>query len=227
VSEPLLIVLYGIIAALSPAVLLATFAVLGSGRGRLNGLVFLVAFVVGQTLAYVVASLIGSALTTGASSSDRVTNMLEIAGGLAIVVIANNRRDLLPESAEEAATGTPRSEALFARLSHVRPAVSFGVGMPLGIGVKRLVIAFLAATSAANAGLAQAESVALGALYIAVASTVVWIPVVVYLVLGDRAETIMAAAKSWISSHERQVLAYSAIAFGFFLVVDGVFQLLV
>ena len=49
------VLLYGLFAALSPTVLLATLVVLGSGRGRLNGLVFLIAFAIGQTLAYLTA----------------------------------------------------------------------------------------------------------------------------------------------------------------------------
>jgi MFS family permease len=222
VSVVLQIVLYGIVAAFSPTVLLATLAVLASGRGRLNGTVFLVAFVVGQVLAFLLAYLVGAAFSLREGTGGTVSAALEVAGGVALVAIAWSRRR---GPLEEAVSGS-RSEALFARLHHVRPAVSFGVGMPLGVGVKRLVIALLAATAVAGAGLDLPEEVGLSALYVVIACSVVWIPVLVYLVLGAHADDLMASVKEWITRHERTVFVYTAVVFGIFLVLDGVLQLL-
>lgn len=117
------------------------------------------------------------------------------------------------------------SQRVFARLTHVAPAVSFGVGMPLGIGVKRLVITLLAATVVAVSGLSTAENVALSLLYVVVATIVVWVPVLVYLVLGTRADSAMTNAKDWITDHEDGVTIVSALLFGVFFVVDAVVTL--
>ena len=213
---------YGLLAAVSPTVLLATLVVLGSGRGRLNGLVFLIAFTIGQSLAYILALLIGSAITIGDNTAGNVEGALELAAGVALVVIAWLRRS----SPVEAPVGPPRSQALFARLSHVRPAISFGVGMPLGIGVKRLVITFLAAATVASAELSRNQETLLGIEYVAVATVVVWCPVLIYLVLGPRADGVMARTRAWITSNERKLLVSSAFVLGLFLIVDGVAQLL-
>jgi hypothetical protein len=222
VSETGYVVLYGIVAAFSPTVLLATLVVLGSGRGRLNGLVFLIAFLLGQSLAYLVAFLIGSAITFGDNVAGNVTAALEVVGGIALVAIAWQRREEPLEKVES----TPRSQTLLARLSHVRPAVSFGVGMPLGVGVKRLVITFLAAATVASADLGDGEDLALGLLYIAIASVVVWCPVLVYLILGSRSDSLVAASKEWITANERRLLVGSAFALGLFLILDGIAEFL-
>ena len=110
-SEAAHTLLYRLFAALSPTVLLATLVVLGSG-GRLNGLVFLVAFAIGQSLAYLAAFAIGSAVTFGDSTAGTTANVLEAAAGAALVVIAWQRRSTPPDKP----AGPPRSEMVFARL---------------------------------------------------------------------------------------------------------------
>ncbi len=221
-SEAAYVLLYGLFAALSPTVLLATLAVLGGG-GRLNGLVFLVAFAIGQTLTFLAAFLIGSAVTFGDGTAGTVVSVLEIAGGIALVAIAWQRRSVPPGER----IGPPASAAFFARLSHVKPAISFGVGMPLGIGLKRLVITFLAAASIASAGLDRASEIALGVEYVVVATVVVWCPVLIYLVLGARTDGMMDSVQAWITGNERRLLVGTAYVLGVFLTLDGIGQLLV
>jgi len=63
VSETTQIVLYALIAGLSPLALLATLAVLGSGRGRLNGSLFAVGFLLTQSAVLLVAFLLGATAT--------------------------------------------------------------------------------------------------------------------------------------------------------------------
>jgi len=221
VADVASVVLYGLVAAISPTVLLATLVVLGSGRGRLNGTVFLAAFTVGQTLAFLLALLLGSAFTPGEGDVGTATTALQVVAGTALVVIAWSRR----HSSVGPTADTPRSAALFARLRSVRPAVSFGLGMPLGVGVKRLVITLLAATTVAGSDLGHDSEVALSLVYLVVATVVVWCPVLVYLVLGVRADRRMAEARAWITDHERPLVAWTAFALGLFLVVDGLRQL--
>jgi hypothetical protein len=222
VPEALPILGYGLVAALSPTVFLATLAVLGSGRGRLNGVVFLIAFVVGQSLTFLVALLIGSEFSPNAGAG-RVRAVLELAAGIGLVGVGWQRRSghRVDESGERL-----MMESLFAKLSRVAPAVSFGVGLPLGIGVKRLLITILAAATVASAGLAPADEVALGVEYVVIATFVVWLPVLVYLVFGARADTLMADAKRWITLHEDGLTILAAFAVGLFLIGDALVQLL-
>jgi Sap, sulfolipid-1-addressing protein len=214
------VVLYGLVAAISPTVLLATLVVLGSGRGRLNGIVFLAAFVAGQTLAFLLALLLGSAFTPGEELAGTLTATLQVLAGVALVAISWRRR-----AGPDAAGGSPRSAALFARLSRVRPAVSFGLGMPLGVGVKRLVITVLAAATVAGADLGRDSTVTLSVAYVVVATVVVWCPVLIYLVLGPRADRRLEDARAWITANERPLLVWTALALGLFLAADGLRQL--
>jgi hypothetical protein len=212
---------YGLVAAASPVVFLAALGVLGSGRGRVNGTVFLVAFVAGQSLAVALAVALGTAANLDQRGSSDALAAVEIVLGAALIAFGWPGHRSTPP----AATGRGGSEQLFARLDRVTPSVALGVGLPLGIGVKRLTITLLAAASIVVAALPRSEAAALGILYVAVATSVVWLPVGGYLLLGERALTILAASRRWVTGHERTLMVGLALVFGAYLVVDGALKL--
>jgi Sap, sulfolipid-1-addressing protein len=221
VPEVARILLYGLLAAASPITVLATLVVLGSGRGRENGIVFAGAFVLGQSIAFLVALFVGSAFTENAHET--ATAAIELATGAVLLVIAVRGR---PPHMPRQAGSAPRSEALFARLTRVTPRISFGIGFLLGIGVKRLFITILAAATVALAGLAPVEEAGLGVLYVVVASLTVSIPVGLYVVFGTRSDELMAASRGWIAGHEQMLTFVSALAVGILFVLDALIRLL-
>jgi hypothetical protein len=75
------------------------------------------------------------------------------------------------------------------------------------------------------AGLLPVESLVLGALYVVVAGVLVWIPVAVYFIAGDRADRWMEAAESWITANERRITFFSTVFFGFLLTSDALVRL--
>jgi Sap, sulfolipid-1-addressing protein len=219
--EPVRILLYALIAAASPVTLLATLVVLGSGRGRVNGLAFAIAFLLGQALAFIVVFFLGSVFTQDKHST--ATAWIELAAGAALLLIALRGRPphmpLEPGSA-------PRTEALFAHLARVTPGLAFGFGFPLGIGAKRLAITILAAATIALSSVSVAEELGLSMLYFVVGTTVVWVPVALYLVFGSRADDAVAGSRIWIAAHEQALAFYSALALGALFLLDGLVRLL-
>jgi len=78
------ILLYALVAGLSPLALLATLAVLGSGRGRANGSAFGVGFLISQSAVLLIAILVGSAATPNRERGhETFAALLELALGLA------------------------------------------------------------------------------------------------------------------------------------------------
>lgn len=213
-------VLYGLLAAASPVTLLAALAALGTGRGRSTGVAFMGAFVLGQSAAYAAAFFIGSAFTEDGHKT--AVAVLEIVFGVALLVLAPRGGTLVQPRREEQPA---RSDALFRRLEHVGPALAFGVGLPLGIGAKRLGITVVAAGTVAVAGFGRAANVSLAVTYVVVATLTVWIPVVLYLIFGTYADVVVAETRSWIVGHERQLTSVSALVLGSLLVLDGLVRL--
>ena len=68
-SNVLQVLLYGLLAAASPGTVVATLAVLGTKRARVNGSVFAVGFVLGQALALFFVIAIGSVTTPSGGDS--------------------------------------------------------------------------------------------------------------------------------------------------------------
>lgn len=218
------ILLFAIVAAASPVALLATVAVLTSRRGRVNGATYAAGFVVGQAVAFLAAFLVGSATTGRPGGHEELEAGLELAFGLGLLVLAwPERRRGSPAPGD----GPSRTERMLGRLKRLRPATAFSVGLLLGVGgVKRLSITIVAGASVGIAGLRPVEDVLLGALYVAVAAVLVWLPVGVYLLAGERADRGMEQAEAWVLSHEHRLTFFSTLLFGFLLTSDALFRLL-
>ena len=216
------IVLYGLAAGASPLALVATLVVLGSDRARINGVVFGSAFLLAQSGTYVAGYLLGAAVAPS-DSTGAVKASLELVFGLLLLAAGLRGR----RGSAQALRDLPsRSDAVFARLSEVKPSTAFGVGLPLGVGAKRLVVTLLAAATVAASGLVPSERVGLSALYVLLATVVVWAPVGLYVVFGGSGDETFAATRRWVTAHERQLVVWLALALGALLAVDGLVVLL-
>lgn len=214
------IALYGLIAVASPGALLATLAILSSGRARANGALFMIAFVFAQALTLVVFFLVGSAITHERNNTAAAYLELTVGVGLlALALIRRRRRE------PRAALGSPRTDALLARLARVSPRLSLAFGLLLGIGPKRLAITIAAAGTIAISGWSRTGEVWLGLFYVGLATLVVWIPFLYFLMLGQRSVDTVANAKAWIRLNSNRLTLISAFALGVILVADAVVQL--
>ena len=201
--------------------MLAVLAVLLSTRGRANGIAFAAGFLLGSVAAFLTAFFVGSTISKQHHGS--VRSYAELALGAVLLAVAwRARRSQKPT---EAGRGSGM-EALFGKLEHVRPGLSFSLGAALGIGTKRLIITAVAATTVAFAGLSRAEKGGLGVLYLALGGIAVWFSVAVYLIAGQRADDWIATAKEWLTANARKVVYYSSTAFGIAIIGDALVQLL-
>jgi len=212
------VIVYGLIAALSPVALLATLAVLATDRARANGTTFGIGFLLGQTLALVVTLLLGS-ITIGDRGDSTVLASFELGAGVLLIAIGLRRRGREETQRE---LGGSRTSAFMARLAGLTPRTAFTVGFPLGIGVKRLVVTVLAASTIAIADVGHADAIKLGAAYVSVACALVLLPVAVYLIAGSRADEWVVDSKAWLTANQARLTSMALLAFGALFVADGI-----
>lgn len=217
-SETTQIILYALVAGFSPLALIATLAVLGSGRGRLKGAMFAIGFLLTQSAVLLIAVLLGAAATPDRDRGhETLSAALGLAAGVALLALAARQRSSGEPQGEQ--LGGSRTEAVLARLRRLRPATAFSVGALLGVGgVKRLTITLLAGASIALAGLSPAQELALGIAYVVIASALVTIPVAVYLVAGSHADAWTAHAEAWLLRNNQQFTIVSTLVFGLLLI---------
>jgi len=208
---------YALVATASPIGMAATLTVMRAGR--LRAVAFAAGVVGGQLLAGGVLVAIGAAAEGHGPGHLELRAVLELAAGLALLVLAlavHRRPD--PDHVESA-----RGQKLLDRLAEVHVATAAVVGVLLGIGgPKRLVLTALAATSITAAGLGHREEAVLVVWYGLLATVVAWAPVLAYVVLGRRVVGRVDAGFAWLMRHRRPVTVWSLVVVGGFLVVDGI-----
>ena len=128
-------------------------------------------------------------------------------------------------SATRASGASPRTEALLARLEQLSAKTAFTAGLALGVGVKRLIVTLLAATTISAAQLDAGEETLLVALYVVVASLSVWPAVGLYLVFGEHARVWINGAKRWLAANGTRVTFYITFGVGVLFCTDALVEL--
>jgi hypothetical protein len=217
------LILYGLLAMLSPLGFAATLAVIQSGRFKALG--FGIGFVAGQLLACAILVAAGAAVIPGRESGHQTfRSVLAIGLGVAVLWLAVMIRRR-PESATPRSNG--RSQEVLERLGRLRVGTALVAGLVLGIGgPKRLVLTALAAASI-SASTADGSKAAVSViLYTLIATLLAWAPIVGFQVFGDRAVASLDASQRWLSRHQRPATYYSLLLVGILAIAEGVAGLL-
>ena len=214
---------YALAAAASPLVLTATFVAIRSARPRTNGIAFLIGFLLGTAIASGLGLVLGQAAVERLDSHETLEAVLALILGIVLLTVGLRTRRASPSPEPEGS----RASAILAGLGNVRPAAAFSMAGLLGFGgPKRLVLTFLAMASITGASLGDVEIGTLVVGYIAVATVLVWVPVGIVLVAGERAAVILERGQSWMTEHAAALRVWLSVAIGAALVVDAVVRLL-
>jgi Sap, sulfolipid-1-addressing protein len=214
---------YAFLAALSPLSFAATLTVMRTGR--LKALGFGLGVVFGQLFACTVLVVLGDVATPGRTKTHATfAALLELGAGLALLWLAAMIRRR-PELMDRGSSG--RSKAALDRLHRVHALTATGVGLLLGIGgPKRLLLAVLASATITASGITGTDRAVLIAWYALLATALVWLPVLAYLLLGDLVVAVLDAALEWLGRNRREATLYALVAIGLALVLDGLVRLL-
>jgi len=216
------VVLYGLLAGFTALGFAATLTVMPSGR--LKALGFGAGFVGAQLLTCSVLVIFGIAVA-GEKSRPDLRAALEVALALVLIALALvvHRK---PPTTNDGRTAHERSrartQALLERLSRLRVLTTVAAGFLLGIGgPKRLVLTSLAATTIVTAGIGDINQAALVAVYVTLATALVWGPLILFLLLGNRVIALMEDAQDDIGRRQPQVTVYALVILASLLVLDA------
>ena len=218
--------LYAVAAAASPLVLTATFVVIRSEHPRRNGIAFLSGFLLGTTIACGIGLVAGQAVVERLDSHETIEGVVTLLLGIALLIVGFQARRA-PLRVEVGGRGSgSRADAILAALGHVKPAAAFSMAGLLGFGgPKRLVLTFLAMASVSGASLGHVANLTLVAVYIGVATVLVWVPVGIVIVAGERAAVILERGQSWLTTHAAELRVWLSFGIGAALIVDAIARL--
>jgi Sap, sulfolipid-1-addressing protein len=215
------LLIYALLAGLSPVAFAATIAVIPAGRLKVLG--FGTAFVVAQLMTCTLFVIIGVAATTRKSHPDLHAS-LEIALAVALTWFVINLRDRAPTATE---SSSPRTRAMVERLGRLRFLTTLVAGLLLGIGgPKRLVLTPLAASTIATSGIHYWGEAGLVVLYVLLATVLVWGPVVLFVLLGEQSVEFMKRAQEEVAKRQPKVTIAALLVLAALLVIDAVGTLL-
>jgi threonine/homoserine/homoserine lactone efflux protein len=202
--------------AISPIPIAAVILMLFSGRARSNSLSFMLGWVVGIALVTSVVMLVPGLQTEGSEPSD-TTGWIKLVLGVLLLVVGARQWRSRPRGDEE-----PAVPGWMERIDDLRPVAAVGMGLLLSaVNPKNLLLAAAAGASFGALTLSGGETVAAVVVFVLIASITVTAPVLGYLLAGDRLETTLDRAKSWLIGNNAVVMAVLLAVFGANLLGDG------
>jgi threonine/homoserine/homoserine lactone efflux protein len=206
--------------ALSPVPIIGLILMLLSERARSNGLAFLLGWVVGLSAAGAIILALSSGADAQADdgTTESWVGWVKIALGLLLAFLAVHNWQSRPAAGEKG-----EMPAWMTSVSQFNAPKAAGMGLVLSaVNPKNLALTAAAATSIAAADLSTAESVAVLAIFVVIASLTIAIPVLTYFVMGEKAAVTLGAWREWLERNNNTVMAVIFVIFAAKLLGDGI-----
>ncbi|MFR9798153.1 GAP family protein [Streptomyces sp. MS06] len=205
--------------AISPVPLIAMVLMLATPRGRTNGTVFAVAWVVSLSVVITAVVLIGSgADASGGDGHARWTLWLKLALGVLFLLMgAREWRDRGDTGEGGGTPGWMRTVDAFT------PGRAAGLAAALAVvNPKNLVLAVGGAVSIAGANASAGGRAVAVVLMVLIASLCTLLPLSVYLLGGDRSAPTLNGWKEWMAAHDAAIMTTLLLLLGAKYVGDAV-----
>ncbi len=193
---------------------------LSSPRGRLNGPLFALGWVVALAAIAVVVALVASGL--GTSDDDAPSTWLSVlllALGALLLVLAARRWRARPRAGDPP---KPRPGWMQA-LDRATPIKAFVTGATLaGVNPKNIVLIIAAEAAIAQTEISTSAQVLVLALFVVLSSLGAVAPVVFALAFGEGARALLGRFNDWMVANTNAILAVVLLVFGVILIVDAI-----
>ena len=210
---------FGIAVALSPFPIIAMVLVLATPRGAVNGAALALGSLAG--LITVGGGLLVIANLLDPSDGGDPADWVSVAKlGLAVVLI---RLAVMQWRKRPVAGATPELPAWMATFDDITAARAAGMGVLLSaVNPKNLVLVIAAAAAIADTGTAAGAQAAGLAVFVALAMLGVTVPLTMSLLLGVRADPILAGVREWMARESATIMTAILILIAAKLVGDAV-----
>ncbi|MFJ3775459.1 GAP family protein [Streptomyces sp. NPDC090075] len=205
--------------AVSPLPIVAIILILATPRGRLNGTLFALGWLLGlAALGAIMLAVGGSGGASDHKHPATWVGVLKLALGALLALFGAVQWRRRPRDPSQA-----QLPKWMAAIDHFTPGKILGLGLLLSAGnLKNAPLTIAAAASISSAGIPVPQQIGTLAVFVVIASLGVLAPLAVYLVMGDRAQGILANWREWAARHNVAVLAVLFFVLGLKLLGDGI-----
>jgi threonine/homoserine/homoserine lactone efflux protein len=205
--------------AISPLPIVAVVLMLVTERGRANGPLILLGWIVG--VAGAGAILLAVASSAGAHDEGEPADWvswLKLLLGLGLVFLAAKQWRGRPHEGEQ-----PVTPKWMGTLDSFTPPKAGGAGILLSaVSPKNLLLIVAGMAAIAQTGISTGDQAIALILFTLVASIGVGIPVVIYFALGDRSDELLARLKDWMARNNDVIMAVLLLVIGVKLIGDAI-----
>ncbi|MFF2927848.1 GAP family protein [Streptomyces celluloflavus] len=205
--------------AVSPLPIVAIILILATPRGGLNGPLFALGWVLGlAALGAIMLAVGGTGGAAGHKHPATWVGALKLALGVLLVLFGARQWRRRPKDAAQA-----QLPKWMAAIDRFTPAKILGLGLLLSAAnIKNAPLTVAAGASISSAGLPVPQQIGTLAIFVVIASLGVLAPLAVYLVMGERARTVLGNWRDWAALHNVAVMAVLFFVLGLKLLGDGV-----
>ncbi|MFH8557036.1 GAP family protein [Streptomyces celluloflavus] len=205
--------------AVSPLPIVAIILILATPRGGLNGPLFALGWVLGlAALGAIMLAVGGTGGAAGHKHPATWVGALKLALGVLLVFFGARQWRRRPKDAAQA-----QLPKWMAAIDRFTPVKILGLGLLLSAAnVKNAPLTIAAGASISSAGLPVPQQIGTLAIFVVIASLGVLAPLAVYLVMGERARTVLGNWRDWAALHNVAVMAVLFFVLGLKLLGDGV-----
>ena len=199
--------------------IIAVILMLITPRARSNGPAFVAGWVLGLVvvggLVLIIANAAGVSSSSGPSTA---AYAIKLTLGVLLLLLAVRQWRSRPGSGEQA----PAPKWMTA-LDSFTPVKSLGLGAAMsGVNPKNLALSAAAAMSIAQTGLPGGQQAVVLAVFVVVGTVAVAAPLIVYLVLGRKADSMLNGWREWLAANNAAIMIVVFLAFGFVLIGQGI-----
>ncbi|MCJ7673514.1 MAG: GAP family protein [Acidimicrobiia bacterium] len=209
---------YALGIAISPIPIIGVILILFSARARVNGPAFLLGWILGLALVCLIVTAFANALDVGTdSSASDGASTFKVALGIFLILGAIRKWRSRPAPGAEVELPT-----WMATIDSFTPVKAIGLGALFsGVNPKCLIFGAAAASTVAQANLSTTDTVITLAVFIALSSLTIIIPIAYALIGGESARTTLEGWKAWLSVNNAAVMAVLFLVFGVVLLSQG------
>lgn len=208
---------FAVVIALSPVPIVAIVLLLLSRRAGANSIAFVTGWVVGLATALAVVILVSGSIGTGTDTSPRTgTSALKLLLGALLLYLAVRSWRGRPAPGEPADL-----PSWLSAVETISPAKAAGIGTLSSLNPKNLILIVGGGIAIAGGSTATTDRVVAGAVFVAIASASVVVPVGLYHALGERIQRPLQGLDHWLRRYSATVMAAVLLVIGVVLLGSG------
>jgi threonine/homoserine/homoserine lactone efflux protein len=205
--------------AVSPLAIVAIILILATPRGRLNGQLFTLGWLLGLAALGAIMLAIGG--LGGASAHHHPATWvggLKLALGALLALFGAWQWRRRPKDPSQA-----KLPKWMAAIDRFTPPKILGLGLALSAAnAKNAPLTIAVGASISSAGIPVPQQIATLAIFVIIASLGVLAPLAVYLIMGERAKHVLSNWRDWAVHHNVAVMAVLFFVLGLKLLGDGI-----